>query len=90
MRQGNGGDPGGVVRLLVREPTQFGDGEGSDRDAADGVGPPARAEDDVAVAELLDELLRCLRRAGVVPQQRGSDDLTGGVEGDHPVLLSAD
>ena len=44
----------------------------------------------VVGAELRDQVGRGAGRAGVVPQQRGTDDATLGVEHDHAVLLPAD
>ena len=73
-----------VVRLVASQPAQLGRGDRRDRHDADLVGPGLRA------SELLDQIGGGPGRAGVVPQQRGPDDVVVSVQGDHAVLLAAD
>ncbi len=82
--QEDAGDAVGILRLVVSQPTQFGDGEARDGHAADRLGPDLRA------AELAGQVGGGARRARVVPQQCGAHDLPAVVEGDHAVLLSGD
>ena len=78
-----GAGPGQVVGLVVAHPAQLAHRGRSDRDEPGGVGPGLGAE-------LGDQVVGGLRRAGVVPQQRGSHDLAVLVEQHHAVLLAAD
>ena len=84
VREQHARDAVGELGLVVGQPAQLRDGEAGDRHRTDGLGPDGRA------AELVDEVERRLRGAGVVPQQRGPDDVVVLVEGDHAVLLTAD
>jgi hypothetical protein len=87
--EGDGGDPGGVLRLGVAQPAQLRDGQRRDRHGADRLRPGGGAGLRVAVPELADEVHGRLGGAGVVPEQRLADDGAVRVEHDHAVLLPA-
>ena len=82
VRERDGRDLGGVVRLGVAQPAELGDGERRD-------GDEPRTGGEIRRAKLLDEVRGGSRGTGVVPQERVTDHVAVGVEGDHPVLLSA-
>ena len=84
MREHERGHPTGVIGLTAREPPNLRDREGCHGHTAHRLRPRGGA------AQLIDESLGIGRRAGVVPQQRGSDHLTSLVEHHHPVLLARD
>ena len=81
VREAHGGRARGVLRLVGREPAQLGGGDRRDRQRARRVRPRLRAQ-------LGHQVGGRLRRAGVVPQQRGPHDLAVGVEAHHAVLLA--
>ena len=80
-------DPGGALhrrRLVVPHPAHLGRGDGGQRHHPDRLGPRLRP------TQLVDEVVRGAGRAGVVPQQGGTDHLVGVVEQHHAVLLPPD
>ena len=83
MRQGHGGNAGGVGRLVVTQPAKLGERERGDRYRAGTVCK-------LAGADLSDQLSGGGGAAGVVPQQRRSDHPPFSIQDDHAVLLARD
>jgi hypothetical protein len=74
MGQGDGGDPGGVVRFGIAQPPQFRGGEGGD-------GQDPGAGDVVGSSDLGDEVSGRGLAAQIVPQQSIADDPSLGSRG---------
>ena len=81
VREAHRGRARGVLRLVGREPAQLRGGDRRDRQRARRVRPRL-------CAQLGHQVGGRLRRAGVVPQQRGPHDRALGVEAHHAVLLA--